>query len=186
MEKQPTTQREERLYHREDHHSDRWVRSIRAFLGTEHTVDVLSKTKSSPENFHPLRLQAKSTMQSFRPIETANAAEFLLSGIGKSSNEKEIKAAQFLFTHLDLMKMSREEINNAFTSAITEETPADNIEAIIQTGLLAEFSIMNPETKRAIKSALNHIKKSFPHIKQNHDPEHWTKKLFDNSQKRNK
>src|SRR6266496_1435514 len=107
--------KEDRLYQRENPNIDRSTKIIRTLLGNENHVDILSKNKDHPQNNHPLRVHARGAMQSLRPTETATAAELLLSEIGQAEYIKQIKAAQFLFSNVDFMKINPETLRNAFT-----------------------------------------------------------------------
>jgi hypothetical protein len=154
--------RQENLYQSEDPSSNRWARSIGVFLGHETNIEILSKEAERPEGNHPLCIQAKSIMQSFRSIETANAMTLLLSGIGEFKNGKKIKAAQFLFSSLDFSKIDHDFLRDTFTSAVTNETPTDNIHAVIKTGEKIAPNLLSNEAKFAVLRGLHNIQIKLP------------------------
>ena len=154
--------RSERLYQQEDPDSDRWIKNIQTYLGKRSHVEILSREIDHPESNHPLRAQAERTMQSFRSIETTKAAQLLLSGIGKSQDGQQIKAAQFLFSHLNLLKIEPKKLKDAFSSAVTERTPINNIRAVIQTGEIIAPHLTNNSTREDLYQGLNSIKDKLP------------------------
>ena len=146
--------RQERPYQTEDPDSDRWVRSIHAYLGKRSHVEILSKETDN----HPLRADAERTMQSLHRRETTKAAELLLTGIGKSQDNQQIKAAQFLFAHLNLMKIEPNALRDAFSSAVTEQTPVKNIRAVVQTAGIVAPDLNDNNSRLALHQGLNSIK----------------------------
>jgi predicted DNA-binding protein YlxM (UPF0122 family) len=152
---------QEHLYQSEDPNSNRWARSIGVLLRQKATVEILSKEKDHPENNHPVRLQAKKLMQSLRPKEATGAAQLLLSGIGESKDNKQIKAAQFLFASLDFLKMDQRSLRTAFAAAATKDTPVENIRAVIRTGEIIIPDIPESDGLR-LQNTLSGIRKHLP------------------------
>jgi hypothetical protein len=141
---------------------ERSTKIIRELLNNTSSVAILNIEDDHPNNNHPLRIQAKSKMQSLQSTETANAMALLLSGIGTFKDGEKIRAAQFLFSHLDFLKVDPDKLKEAFTAAITDQTSVDNIHAVIKTGEATAPHLLDNDTKLAMLRGIHNIQIKLP------------------------